>query len=517
MPLHAPFFDRRTFLAGSLALGATTLWSCGGTARVPVLPGYPFALGVASGDPLADGVVLWTRLAPLPLAPAGGMPAEPVPVRWEVAADEGFRTIVQQGEAVARPELAHSVHVEVAGLQPARWYWYRFRCGKDVSQVGRTRTMPAGDALPERFRFAFVSCQNFEEGLYTAYEHMAKEDLELVIHLGDYIYEYAGKDGRVRKHLGLECTTLDGYRTRYAQYKSDPALQAMHAAVPWLVTPDDHEFDNNCAGDISEEHGVQRDAFLQRRVAAYQAYYEHMPLRRASLPSGPDMVLFRRIQAGRLADFHVLDTRQYRSNQPCGDHNKPQCDEALAPGQTLLGQAQRDWLLAGLGRSQATWNVLAQQVMFARVDRKPGDGAIFSMDQWPGYEMERRSLLRYFHERKIRNPVVLTGDIHTNWANELIADFDDLGGKVVASEFVGSSLSSSGNGTATPKDLDRILADNSFLKFHNAERGYVRCELTPGAWRTDYRTVPFVDKPGAPLNTRASFVIESGDPRLKPA
>lgn len=517
MSLRAPFLDRRTFLAGSLALGSASLWACGGTARVPVLPGHPFALGVASGDPLADGVVLWTRLAPLPLEPAGGMPAEPVPVRWEIAADESFRTIVQQGDVVARPDLAHSVHVEVAGLQPARWYWYRFHCGKDVSQVGRTRTMPAGDVLPERFRFAFVSCQNLEEGLYTAYEHMAKEDLELVIHLGDYIYEYAGKDGRVRKHVGPECTTLDGYRTRYAQYKSDPALQAMHAAVPWLVTPDDHEFDNNCAGDISEEHGVQRGPFLLRRAAAYQAFYEHMPLRRASLPNGPDMVLFRRIQAGRLADFNVLDTRQYRSNQPCGDGNKPQCDEALAPGQTLLGQAQRDWLLAGLGRSQATWNVLAQQVMFARVDRKPGDGAIFSMDQWPGYEMERRSLLRYFDERKIRNPVVLTGDIHTSWANELIADFDEFGGKVVASEFVGSSLSSSGNGTATPKDLDRILADNPFLKFHNAERGYVRCELTPATWRTDYRTVAFVDKPGAPLTTRASFVIESGDPRLKPA
>jgi len=508
--------DRRSFLAGAVALVGAPLWSCSASAREPVLSADPFQLGVASGDPTADGVVLWTRLAPAPLD-GGGMPPEPVTVRWELAADDGFRDIVQQGEATALPALAHSVHVEVAGLLPARWYWYRFHCGKDVSPVGRTRTMPAGDVLPERFRFAFVSCQNFEQGLFTAYQHLVKEDLDLVIHLGDYIYEYAGKNGYVRKHAGPECTTLDGYRTRYAQYKSDPALQAMHAAVPWVVTPDDHEFDNNCAGNISEEHGVDPKVFLVRRAAAYQAYYEHMPLRRAALPTGPDMLLFRRLPVGRLADLHVLDTRQYRSNQPCGDGNKPQCPEALSPDQSLMGAAQRDWLFDGLGRSQAKWNVLAQQVMVARMDRKPGEEVAYSMDQWPGYEMERRKLLRFFHDQKISNPVVLTGDIHTNWANELVADFDDLGGRTVATEFVGSSISSGGNGIDKPKELERILADNPFLKFHNAERGFVRCELTPTQWRTDYRTVPFVDKPGAPLNTRASFIIESGDPRLKPA
>ncbi|HEX3132596.1 MAG TPA: alkaline phosphatase D family protein [Planctomycetota bacterium] len=509
-----PYLDRRTFLAGTVALAGASLWGCGATARVPVLSDDPFQLGVASGDPSADGVVLWTRLAPAPLT-GGGMPPEPVAVRWELAADDGFREIVQQGEVTALPELAHSVHVEVAGLQPARWYWYRFHCGKDVSAVGRTRTLPAVDVMPERFRFAFVSCQNYEQGLFTAYSHLLKEELDLVIHLGDYIYEYAGKDGQVRKHLGPECTTLAGYRTRYAQYKLDPALRAMHQAVPWVVTPDDHEFDNNCAGDISEEKGVEPKDFLVRRAAAYQAYYEHMPLRRAALPKGPDMLLFRRLPVGRLAELHVLDTRQYRSDQPCGDGNKPPCPESLSPTQTLMGTAQRDWLFDGLSRSSATWNVLAQQVMMGRVDRKPGEGVSYSMDQWPGYEMERRKLLRFLHEKKIVNPVVLSGDIHTNWANELIADFDDLGGRTVATEFVGSSISSGGNGIDKPKDLDRILADNPFLKFHNAKRGFVRCELTPTHWRTDYRTVSFVDKPGAPLNTRASFVVEAGDPHIK--
>ena len=509
-------FDRRTFLAGTIALAGASLWSCGGTARVPILPAYPFQLGVASGYPAPDGVVLWTRLAPLPLA-GGGMPAEAVAVGWEIAEDERFAAIVGHGEVIAAPELAHSVHVEVEGLKPARWYWYRFHVGGEVSPVGRTRTLPAAAILPEHFRFAFISCQNFEQGMFTAFEHLAKEELELVIHLGDYIYEYAGKDGQVRKHHGPECTTLEQYRTRYAQYKQDPALQAVHAAVPWLVTTDDHEVANNYADLIPESGGIDPKVFALRRAAAYQAYYEHMPLRRSALPKGPDMLLFRRVQAGRLADFHVLDTRQYRSDQPCGDGNKPQCPEALAPGQTLMGAAQRDWLFDGLARSQGTWNVLAQQVMFARVDRKPGEGVAYSMDQWPGYEMERRRLLRYLHERKVANPVVLSGDIHTNWANELIADFDDLGGQVVASEFVGSSISSGGNGMAEPKDLARILSDNPFVKFHNAERGYVRCEVTPTTWRSDYRTVSFVNKPGAPVTTRASFIIEAGDPRLKPA
>jgi alkaline phosphatase D len=445
------------------------------------------------------------------------MPPEGVRVRWELAADEGFRSIVQQGEVIADPQLAHSVHVEVTGLQPARWYWYRFHYGDTVSPVGRTRTTPVGGVLPERFRFAFVSCQNYEQGLFTSYEHLAKEDLELVIHLGDYIYEYAGKIGQIRKHQGPECTTLDGYRTRYAQYKSDPALQAAHAMAPWLVTPDDHEFDNNCATLISEESGIDPVAFARRRAAAYQAYYEHMPLRREALPQGPDMQLFRRVSVGGLADFHVLDTRQYRTDQPCGDGNKPPCPEASSPNGTLLGAAQREWLFAGLTRSSARWNVLAQQVMMARVDRKAGEGESYSMDQWPGYEFERRRLLRHLHDHRVVNPVVLTGDIHSNWANELLADFDDLGGKVVATEFVGTSISSGGNGTAQPKDLARLLSENPCVKFHNAERGYVRCEITAARWQTDYRTVTFVNQPGAPVTTRASLVIEAGDPRLKPA
>lgn len=511
--------NRRTFLAGAASFASAALWSNharGTVTSAPKFSAYPFALGVASGDPTPDGVVLWTRLAPEPLA-GGGMLPESVEVAWEVAEDEAMSNIVRAGKAVATPEWGHSVHVEVEGLKPERWYWYRFTAGTETSPKGRTRTLPVAGATPERMRFAVASCQHLETGFFTAYEHMLREELDLVVHLGDYIYEGAGKEKQVRKHLGPEATTLAGYRNRYAQYKSDTALQAMHAAAPWLVTWDDHEFDNNCAGDISEEKGVSPENFLLRRAAAYQAYYEHMPLRRSALPRGPDMLLYRRVAFGQLADFFVLDTRQYRTDQPCGDGNKAPCEGTLDPQATLLGATQRDWLLKGLGNSTTRWNVLAQQIMMARVDRKNGPEISHSMDQWPGYEMERRRLLKYFHERKIANPVVLTGDIHSNWANNLIADLDELDGRTVATEFVGTSISSGGDGTLTPKGLDLTLSENPFVKFHSAERGYVMCEVTPQRWRADYRAVEYVTRPGAPLHTRASFVVEAGHPELQKA
>ena len=508
---------RRSFLIAAAAAAGGGLGSCGSGGLKPGLADDPFQLGIASGDPSPDGVVLWTRLAPRPLETGGGLRPEPVEVSWQIAEDESLTRGLREGRALALPELAHSVHAEVAGLSPDRVYWYRFRAGDARSPVGRTRTLPAPDAAPGRVRFAVASCNHLEHGLFTVFEHMLRDDPDLVIHLGDYIYEGAGQDKKVRKHVGPECTTLDGYRTRYAQYKGDPALQALHAAAPWLVTPDDHEFDNNCAGAVSEEKQVGPAEFLKRRAAAYQAYYEHMPLRLASLPKGPDMQLYRRLAWGRLADVHMLDTRQHRTDQPCGDGNKVPCAEVMDPNATLMGAAQRGWLFDGLARSGATWNVLAQQVMMARVDRLPGEGVLHSMDQWPGYEVERRRVLKFLHERKIANAVVLAGDIHTNWANDLIADFDDLGSRTVATEFVGTSISSGGDGLRVPKDLDKLLADNPFVRFHNAERGYLRCEVDSKVWRTDFRTVPYVVRPGAPVHTRASYVVESGRPGAKPA
>jgi len=516
---HEGGISRRLFLAYGAALAALPRLAQQAEAanqRVR-LPGDPFTLGVASGDPNAVGVVLWTRLAPKPLEPGGGMRPEPVAVAWEIAADEGMKKVVRSGSATAVPQLGHTVHVEAQGLQPDRWYWYRFRAGDALSPVGRTRTLPAADASPEQLRFAFASCQNFEQGLFTAYEQMARDDLDLVVHLGDYIYEYAGKDNFVRKHVGKEIESLDDYRIRHSQYRSDPLLHGMHARVPWLVTWDDHEFDNNCAGAVSEE-GVDPVEFLERRANAYQAYYEMMPLPRRCLPRGADMLLYRQASFGRLAQFFVLDTRQYRTDQPNGDRPSALNRQTLDPKRTLLGAKQRGWLQAGLLQSPTRWNVLAQQVMMGMADRGTGaDGPRYSMDQWCSAAHERMALLRWLGERRVPNPVVLTGDIHSNWVNDLRVDDRQMQTPIVATEFVGSSISSGGNGQAKPKTLDRLLGANPFVRFHNTERGYVRCTVTPKEWRSDYVAVTDVLKPGGKVVTRASFAVEAGKPGAQPA
>jgi alkaline phosphatase D len=447
------------------------------------------------------------------------MPTEAVEVRWEVASDASMRSIVRSGRTVATPQLGHSVHVEVDGLDADRWYWYRFHSGDATSPIGRTRTLPRADATPEKLRFAFTSCQNFEQGLFTAYEQMAQDDLDLVFHLGDYIYEYeAGRNGKVRTHQGAEIESLEDYRIRHAQYRADPLLHGMHAQCPWLVTWDDHEFDNNCANEISEELEVDPRPFLVRRANAYQAYYEMMPLRARSIPTGPDMLLYRKASFGRLAEFSVLDTRQYRTDQPNGDRRSPMNEAALDPRQTMLGHPQRHWLFRNLITSQAIWNVLAQQVMMGMVDRTANpDAPQYSMDQWPGYTAERMRLVEFMAERRVSNPVVLTGDIHTNWVNELRVDDRKAEQPLVGTEFVTTSLASGGNGVDRPQGLDRLLATNPCVKYHNAERGYVRCEVTPEDWHADYVVVDDVLQPGGKVFPRASFVVEAGNPRVQPA
>jgi len=461
-------------------------------------------------------VVLWTRLATRPLEPDGGMPPEKVDVQWEIADDEGMKKVVRRGTAVAVPQLGHSVHVEADGLKPDRWYFFRFRAGDATSPLGRTRTLPEPAAKPDKLRFAFASCQHYETGLFTAYEHMAKDDLDLVFHLGDYIYEDAGRDKQVRKHLGRETQTLEEYRIRYSQYRLDPLLQAMHARCPWFVTWDDHEFDNNYANDISEKKDVDPVEFLLRRANAYQAYYEMMPLRRRSLPHGPDLLLYRKASFGRLAEFLILDTRQYRTDQPNGDRPSEINEAALDRKATLLGRRQFNWLKASLLESTGEWNVFAQQVMMGMVDRTPGEKRLYSMDQWPGYAYERGQLLTFLQERRVSNPVVLTGDIHSNWVNDLRVDDRKPELPVVATEFVGTSISSGGNGTRQPKNLKELLEENPCVRFYNAQRGYVRCTVTPTAWRSDFQVVEEVTKPGAPIVTRASFVVEAGKPGARP-
>lgn len=511
--------DRRDFVkyiaAVSSISGLATTAAVAGNGP-PRFKDNPFQLGVASGDPTHDGVVIWTRLATEPLD-GGGMVNEPIPVRWEVATDESFSKVVRKGNTVASPQLGHSVHVEVEGLKPFRWYFYRFHTGKETSPVGQTRTAPRPQDDTKKVRFAFTSCQHFESGYFNGYPHMQKEDLDLVVHLGDYIYEYQGIDNRPRKHLGQEIKSLEQYRTRYAQYRLDPNLQETHRLFPWLVTWDDHEFDNNYANLVSEEDGVSPESFLQRRKNAYQAYYEFMPLRRRSVPRGPHMKLYRECQYGALANFLVLDTRQYRTDQPNGDHQKPMTGKVFDPNTTMLGRKQEEWLMKKLAGSPATWNILAQQVMMAPLNRGEGDDKRYSMDQWPGYEYSRRKLLKYFHEQKIANPVVLTGDIHVNWVNDLQLDFQNPKSPLVGTEFVGTSMTSGGNGGNKIPEYERAASQNDFVKFYNSNRGYVSCEITPEKWTTHFRATPVVTKPDATLFTPASFVVEEGIPGAQKA
>ena len=473
----------------------------------------PFTLGVASGDPTPDGVVLWTRLAPEPLTGGGMAPAD-MEVTWEVARDEGMRDVIKRGRALAAARWAHSVHVEVDGLAPGQWYWYQFTAGGHASALGRTRTLPLPGAAVDRLRFAFASCQNYEHGYFTAHRHMAGEDLDLVVHLGDYIYETAGSDRFVRRHVGTETKTLADYRNRYAQYKTDRDLQAAHAALPWVVTWDDHEVVNDYAGDRPKSNDPP-EVFLQRRAAAYQAYYEHMPLRRSSLPRGPFMKIYRNFSYGALASFFVLDTRQYRTVQACGNGLRPACDmeqRHLDPKGTLMGAEQEQWLFDLLRRSRAPWNLLSQQVMMAKIDWWPGSDERYSYDRWDGYEVERNRLLAFLSARRVANPVVLAGDVHNNWVCDLKMDFAERNSPTVATEFVGTSISTTGDGGEVIKDGEAVVAKNPCVKFHNDRRGYVSCEITPKAMRADYRVLDYVTREGAPLRTTATFKIDDGKP-----
>jgi len=485
--------------------------------RDPV-PTDPFTLGVASGEPAADGAVIWTRLAPHPLADDGhgGMPPRTVEVEWEVAADERFTRIEQRGMTTAGPQAAHSVHVELAGLRPGADYFYRFRTDGHVSPAGRTRTAPGPGSPAGPLTMCFASCSNYEQGWFTAYRRLAEEQPDLIAHLGDYQYEFpAGQaiapGGNVRDHAGPETVTLANYRQRYAQYKTDPDLQAAHAAAPWLVVFDDHEVADNWAGEVP---ATPQPAFRQRRAAALRAYYENMPLRRSSTPRGVGMQLYRRIHWGNLATFHLLDTRQYRADQACDDKFRTDCTQRLDPARALLGTEQERWLADGFSRSRAGWDVLGQQVFFSQLDLTPGPGRGFNPDAWDGYAAARDRVVAGLVASPVRNAVVLTGDIHSHWAAEVHRDFDDPSSPVVATELVTTSISSGGDGSDSRHDLATVLSENPHIRYFSNRRGYVRTRITRDELRAEFRVVPFVSRPGAPVHTGASFVVPDRAPEL---
>ena len=496
-------FTRRLFLQAAGALAACSAF--------PRFTSDPFKLGVASGYPTAGSVVIWTRLM-------GELEPSPIPVRWALAADEAMRNIVATGQTAAEPAWAHSARVEVAGLRPDRWYWYRFTAGDAQSPIGRTRTAPAAGAALERLRFAFASCQQYEQGYYTAYKHAVADDPDLMVFLGDYIYESSWGKDPVRKHNAPEPYMLDEYRARYALYKSDADLQAAHAAMPWICTWDDHEVDNDYADDRPED-GMERDQFLERRAAAYQAYYEHMPLPPRMQPQGPRMRIYTHLDWGGLARFYLLDTRQYRSWQACprkgrrGGSNTidvEQCPRLASPGRTMLGRAQERWLDHALADSRAPWNVIAQTTTMAQFDQKPGPGRAAWTDGWDGYPAARERLLNAIVERKARNAVVIGGDVHSFNVSPLKLDFDDPASPAVAAEFVGTSITSQ---AWPPERLDQYRPDNPhFLLMDGRYRGYTRVEVTPGLLKADLRAMESVQTRDAACGTLASFVVEDGRP-----
>jgi alkaline phosphatase D len=517
--------ERRAFLRrfGASALVAVSGGVFARAVRANmVFPAYPFSLGVASGDPAPDGFVIWTRIAPKPLDPDGGMPPNPVEVKWTVASDERMQRTVQTGIALARPEMAHAVHVEITGLEATRDYFYQFAAGGERSTVGRARTFPPAGAPVARLRFGVAGCQKYEDGFFTAFRKIADEQFDFVFHYGDYIYErqaiHPGERKRpvIRVMPGepVEARTLDGYRNRYALYKLDPDLQAAHASTPFIMSYDDHEVHNNWAGNSTAKK-TPLEAFRLRRGAAFKAWYEHMPLRRAQMPVGPGIVAYRRFAIGDLVAMNVLDTRLFRSAQACGGGIKVGCTEALEAERTMLGAAQEHWLYAGFLNTKARWTLLAQQVMMMRYDRnRDPDVRGESMDKWSGAAAARARLFSAVEEARLSNLVVVTGDVHRNVAGELKRNFDDVESATLGVEFVATSVSSNGDGYDINARATALLKQNPHIRFFNNQRGYVRHSVTPGTWQADFQVLDKVSTPDGRMSTRKRLVVENGQPAL---
>ena len=509
---------RRALLVGGGALALAGY--AGGVWAAPTFSGSPFTLGVAAGDPAPDGFVIWTRLAPRPLEEHGGMPPLGVVVRWEVAEDARFARIARSGEALARPELAHSVHVEVGGLQPGRPYWYRFQVqGADASPVGMARSAPRAGDLPARLRLASAGCQHYQAGLFTDWRHLSEEaDLDAVFHYGDYIYEggtpanppqIVDAAGRPidRRHVGGEIYSLGDYRRRYAQYKTDPDLQAAHAAAAFIVSFDDHEVDNNWASDFDQD-GTPPELFLLRRMAAMQAWYEHMPVRRAQFPHGGRAAMFRRLDYGRLLRMHVLDTRSYRSDQVCEREGQVACRPHDDPHSTMLGAQQEAWLAAGL-RNSAGWNLIAQQVFVMPTRRRLPDGSLMQggSDTWNGYPAARARLVKAIGDAGLTNVVVASGDAHIHAVGSIPLRDDEPDGPAAAVEFLATSISSGGDGAAETEGTRALLAGSPTMRLVNAQRGFQVFDVSPTEWTTQVKVVDRVQSPDGSLSTLGRFSV----------
>jgi len=510
---------RRRFLAQAAALAAASaLPSCATRAQKPSFTSDPYTLGIASGSPREESVVLWTRLAPRPLE-GGGLDPVPFTVRWQVAHDEGFQRIAREGQEIATPDGAHAVHAEAGGLEPGRAYFYRFICGDAVSPVGRTRTTPRAGQGDERLRFAFASCQQYEQGFYVAHRHLAAEQPDLVLFLGDYIYESSWGRDHVRHYGVANPYTLEEYRNRYAVHKGDADLQRAHAAAPWIVTWDDHEVQNDYANDRGEELDPN---FLARRQAAYRAFYEHMPLRKSVLVDGSYRI-YDRFEWGALATFHVVDDRQYRAYEVCpkpgrGGSNVvcPACTERLDPSRTMLGAAQEAWLDAGFARSRARWNVLTQQTLMAPAGGRDKDGRLMHWtDGWDGYPAARAKLLDSMVRNALSNPVVIGGDVHAQYFADLHRDPEDIASPIVAAELCGTSITSQGPSAAR---VQAIMDASPWIRYGTGSlRGYTLVDVTRDGLEARLRAVDTVKRTEASIRTARTARVAAGRPGLEVA
>jgi len=505
--------SRRRFLLASSGLMGLSLAGCAAPVRPDLkLADTPFTQGVASGEPTADGMVLWTRLVLDPRAPSFGLdPDVTIPVDWVLYDTASAHRIVRSGTALAEPAWGWSVHVEVSGLQPDREYFYRFTAAGHISPLGRTRTTPAPGAEVSALRVAWASCQHWQHGEYAAYYAMAADAPDLILHLGDYIYENADKPGEVRSTGVAEPVTLDEYRRLHAVYRSDPALQAAHAVAPWLVTWDDHDVQNDYA-DLDNIDGWSHEKFALRRAAAYQAYWESLPLRRSQRPAGANLLLYRGVDWGSLVQFRLLDDRQYRSNQPCpgpkpGGQIVRNCAERQDPARTMFGAAQEQWLKHGLAQSKALWNVIGQGTLMTPFDEALGPDVGYWSDGWDGYPAARQRLLDYLHQAQIRNPVVWGGDVHAFFANDLKLDFANLDSPTVASEFVGTSISSL---PFSPEYVEKLLPENPQIGYYEGRyRGYARATISRREMTVDFLGVNAIADPHSAVSRLQSFVVES--------
>jgi len=472
-----------------------------------VLPSDPFTLGVASGDPDPTSVVLWTRLAPDPLH-GGGMPADDVPVTWEVSGTADFVSVTSSGSVTATADRGHSVHV-TATLDQGTWF-YRFRVGDFVSPVGTTSPAPSAGAAPAAATFAAASCQNYADGFYAAHRDIAEQQPDFVVWLGDYIYEDAGAadaDPAARVHIDPEPTTLVAYRNRYARYKSDPQLQAAHAACPWYIIWDDHEVENNYAG-LTPQAAADAPTFAERRFEAYQAWWEHQPVRLdPPVAADQEYRIYRDVQWGDLIELVLLDGRQYRTDQACGDvtlSTDPACPETFDTARTMLGDAQEAWFFDALAKSTAVWNVIGNQVVFADATL---NGAVLNYDQWDGYPVERQRILQHLADGQVPNVVVVTGDIHLAAVAQLRAG-DRGTGTPVGVEFVTTSISSSG---LIPAEVTGVITSfPDLVDADLAHRGYSLHTVTPDLWTSTYRVVEDVTKADSAVSTMATYVVAAG-------